>query len=99
MFNYLQKSHSPLEEEKTIFPHFLHPYLFNRPGVARAVLQSPLLLIKLLNNSLSSLFKASALWADALYKSICPSVRLYVCVSVCLSDVQYFYRFGILGEK
>ena len=31
------------------------------------------------------LFKASALWADAFYKSICPSVRLYVCPSVRLS--------------
>ena len=27
-----------------------------------------------------SIFKASALWADAFYKSICP----YVCVSVCV---------------
>ena len=26
------------------------------------------------------LFKASALWADAFYKSICPSVRLCVCL-------------------
>ena len=26
------------------------------------------------------IFKASALWADALYKSICPSVRLSVCL-------------------
>ena len=31
------------------------------------------------------LFKASALWADAFYKSICPSVRLSVCPSVRLS--------------
>ena len=29
------------------------------------------------------LFKASALWADAFYKSICPSVCLYICLSVC----------------
>ena len=28
------------------------------------------------------LFKASALWADAFYKSKCPSVRVSVCVSV-----------------
>ena len=28
-------------------------------------------------------FKASALWADAFYKSKCPSVCLSVCVSVC----------------
>ena len=27
-------------------------------------------------------FKASALWADAFYKSKCPSVCLFVCVSV-----------------
>ena len=36
--------------------------------------------------SYKKVFKASALWADALYKSICPSVctsvRLCVCVSV-----------------
>ena len=34
-----------------------------------------------------AVFKASALWADAFYKSICPSVctsvRLSVCLSVC----------------
>ena len=29
-------------------------------------------------------FKASALWADAFYKSICPYVCLFVCVCVCL---------------
>ena len=29
------------------------------------------------------LFKASALWADAFYKSKCPSVCLSVCLSVC----------------
>ena len=27
--------------------------------------------------------KASALWADAFYKSICPYVCLFVCVFVC----------------
>ena len=35
-----------------------------------------------------AIFKASALWADAFYKSkcpsVCPSVRVSVCVSVCL---------------
>ena len=31
------------------------------------------------------LFKASALWADAFYKLICPSVCLFVCLSACLS--------------
>ena len=33
---------------------------------------------------LCGLFKASALWADAFYKSKGPSVRLSVCPSVCL---------------
>ena len=33
----------------------------------------------------SEIFKASALWANAFYKSICPSVRLSVCLCVCLS--------------
>ena len=31
------------------------------------------------------IFKASALWADAFYKSICPSVRLSMCLFVYLS--------------
>ena len=31
----------------------------------------------------STLFKASALWADAFYKLICPYVCLCVCLSVC----------------
>ena len=35
-------------------------------------------ILKLLLNS----FKASALWADAFYKSICPSVCLFVRLSV-----------------
>ena len=34
---------------------------------------------------LSNFFKASALWADAFYKSKCPSVCVFVCPSVCLS--------------
>ena len=32
----------------------------------------------------NTFFKASALWADAFYKSKCPSVCPCVCVSVCL---------------
>ena len=54
---------------------------------------------------LSHIFKASALWADAFYKSKCPSVCLCECLSVCSllsyhltvflphfpkSDVKYF---------
>ena len=31
-----------------------------------------------------AIFKASALWADAFYKSKCPSVCVSVCVCVCL---------------
>ena len=30
------------------------------------------------------IFKASALWADAFYKSKCPYVCVFVCLSVCL---------------
>ena len=30
-----------------------------------------------------TIFKASALWADAFYKSKCPSVCVSVCLSVC----------------
>ena len=60
-------------------------------------------------------FKASTLWADAFYKSKCPSVCLSVRPCVCSllryrlnvflpphfpkSDVQYFQGFRILGEK
>ena len=33
----------------------------------------------------SHIFKASALWANAFYKLICPYVCLFVCLSVCLS--------------
>ena len=42
-------------------------------------------LLCLLHEALSwarIIFKASALWADAFYKSICPYVRVYVCVFV-----------------
>ena len=30
------------------------------------------------------IFKASALWPDAFYESVCPYVCLCVCLSVCL---------------
>ena len=30
-----------------------------------------------------TIFKASALWADAFYKLICPYVCVFVCLSVC----------------
>ena len=33
-------------------------------------------------------FKASALWADAFYKSKCPYVSLCVCVSVCVFTLE-----------
>ena len=42
----------------------------------------PVIVIVLAQKYLCFIFKASALWADAFYKSICPSVRLYVCTSV-----------------
>ena len=38
-----------------------------------------------LNKSLKGIFKASALWADAFYRLICPSVCVFVRLSVCLS--------------
>ena len=42
------------------------------------------------------LFKASALWADAFYKSICPSVCVFVCLSVCLSVCSLLrYRLAV----
>ena len=38
-----------------------------------------------ISENMSHVFsKASALWADAFYKSICPSVCLYICVNVFL---------------
>ena len=37
-----------------------------------------LLVLRVIEN----FFKASALWADAFYKSICPSVCVFVCLSV-----------------
>ena len=43
-----------------------------------------------------NIFKASALWADAFYKSICQSVCLYVCPSVCLS-VCSLLRYRLNG--
>jgi hypothetical protein len=38
------------------------------------------------------LFKASALWADAFYKSICPSVSLSVCLFVCLFTFEVPFK-------
>ena len=37
------------------------------------------------NTEIFFFFKASALWADAFYKSKCPSVRVFVCPCVCVS--------------
>ena len=38
------------------------------------------------------IFKASALWADAFYKSICPYVCLSVCLSVCLFTFEVPFK-------
>ena len=61
---------SPLEQFGAIWSH-LEPF-------------GPFLLFPLFLLLIPNLFKASALWADAFYKSKCPSVCLSVCVSVCL---------------
>ena len=43
-----------------------------------------------------SIFKALALWADAFYKSKCPSVCPSVCLSVCLSVCSLLrYRLNV----
>ena len=67
-----------------------------------------------IQSDLVNIFKASALWANAFYMSICPQVCVCLCLSVCslfevpfkrlfaphsMSDVQSFQRFRILGEK
>ena len=41
-------------------------------------------------------FKASALWADAFYKSKCPYVCLFVCLSVCSI---FRYRLMVWGTS
>ena len=38
------------------------------------------------------IFKASALWADAIYRSICPYVCLSVCLSVCLCVCAFTFE-------
>ena len=38
------------------------------------------------------LYKASALWADAFYKSKCPYVCLCVCVSVCVFTFEVPFK-------
>ena len=44
----------------------------------------------------SKLFKGSALWADAFYKSKCPYVCLCVCLSVCLCVCSLLrYRLNV----
>ena len=44
----------------------------------------------------ANIFKASALWADAFYKSICPSVCMSVCLSVCLCVYSLLrYRLNV----
>ena len=43
------------------------------------------------------IFKASAIWADAFYKSKCPYVCLFVCLSVCLSVCSLLrYRLTVV---
>ena len=39
-----------------------------------------------------AVFKASALWADAFYKSKCPSVCVSVCPSVCLFTFEVPFK-------
>ena len=52
-----------------------------------------MLLSALVRDALSpvyGIFQASALWADAFYKLICPYVCVSVCLSVCLSVCSLF---------
>ena len=55
--------------------------------LAESHLESSLVVFFFFNSDVNRVvvFKASALWADAFYKSKCPYVFLCVCVSVCLS--------------
>ena len=39
-----------------------------------------------------NVFKASALWTDAFYKSKCPSVCLSVCLSVCVFTFEVPFK-------
>ena len=55
---------------RLIFNLYYYYYFFFYPYTSRDLV-----------SSVCKVFKASALWADAFYKLICP----YVCVSVCLS--------------
>ena len=43
---------------------------------------------------LALIFTDSALWADSVYKSICPSVCLSVCPSVCLSVCVFTFELS-----
>ena len=64
------------------------------PGSAKYVLVFPVHIViacplyDLIDPKSDLIFKASALWADAFYKSkcpsVCPCVRVSVCPSVCL---------------
>ena len=40
----------------------------------------------------TKVFRASALWADAFYKSKCPYVCLSVCLSVCLFTFEVLFN-------
>ena len=48
------------------------------------------LFIRAMSNN--DIFKASALWADAFYKSKCPSVCLSVCLSVCVFTFEVSFK-------
>ena len=50
-----------------------------------------------LSDAFVLVFKASALWADAFYKSKCPSVCVSVCVFVCV--FVCLFTFEVLFKR
>ena len=79
----------------------------NKPKKLNFFWYSFLVVFNILQQFLVVLFKASALWVDAYYKSKCPFVSLFVCLFTFevpfkllpKLDVQSFQSFGIFGEK
>ena len=75
----------------TFFHPFFRPFLWNTLFHRKSLkngwkkVHRLSLSLRVRKNSCNFIFKASALWADAFYKSICPSVCLCVCLCVCLS--------------